>query len=55
MIGANQGIGYLVISSQYLFKIPQMYAALTILGIIGVVINYALVAAERRMSKWRQQ
>lgn len=55
MIGANNGIGYLVISSQYLFKIPQMYAALVILGVIGVVINYALVAGERRMSKWRLQ
>ncbi|HEX6870465.1 MAG TPA: ABC transporter permease [Micromonosporaceae bacterium] len=54
MIGANEGIGFLVISSQQLFKIPQMFAALVVLGAIGLSINYGLIAAERRISKWRQ-
>lgn len=54
MIGADAGIGYLVISSQQLFKIPDMFAALVVLGVIGLAINYGLIAGERRISKWRQ-
>jgi NitT/TauT family transport system permease protein len=54
MIGANSGIGFLIINGQYNFRIPQMYAAIAILAVLGLIVNYLLVAFERRMTRWRQ-
>jgi NitT/TauT family transport system permease protein len=54
MIGANSGLGFLIINRQYNFRIPQMYAAITILAWLGLTVNYLLVAFERRMTRWQQ-
>jgi NitT/TauT family transport system permease protein len=53
MIGATAGLGFLINYSQYNFLIPKMYAAIITTSIIGVAVNYALVALERRFSRWR--
>jgi NitT/TauT family transport system permease protein len=53
MIGATAGLGYLINYSQYNFLIPQMYAAILTTSLIGLAINYTLVAIERRLSRWR--
>lgn len=53
MIGATAGLGYLINYSQYNFLIPQMYAAIITTSAIGLVVNYSLVAVERRLSRWR--
>lgn len=55
MIGANSGIGFLIINRQYNFRIPEMYAAIVILAVLGLFLNYALVAFERRMTRWKQE
>nr|WP_037080355.1 ABC transporter permease [Pseudonocardia spinosispora] len=53
MMGAKAGLGYLINSSQFNFQIPQMYAGIVTISLLGVVINQALVAVERRFSRWR--
>lgn len=53
MIGATAGLGYLINYSQYNFLIPQMYAGILTTALIGLAVNYALVAIERRLSSWR--
>ena len=53
MIGATAGLGYLINYSQYNFLIPQMYAAIITTTALGLVVNYGLVAIERRFSRWR--
>lgn len=53
MIGATAGLGYFINYSQYNFLIPQMYAAILTTSAIGLAVNYALVAIERRLSRWR--
>ncbi|MFI0859604.1 ABC transporter permease [Streptomyces smyrnaeus] len=53
MIGAKAGLGYLINSSQYNFAIPEMYAGILTLSVIGVAFNQLLVAVERRLSSWR--
>lgn len=55
MIGASSGIGFLIINRQFNFRIPEMYAAITILAILGLVVNYLLIAMERRLTRWRQR
>lgn len=53
MIGANSGIGFLVLNNQYMYRIPEMYASIVILAVIGLLVNYMLIAAERAVSAWR--
>jgi NitT/TauT family transport system permease protein len=53
MIGATAGLGFLINYSQLNFLIPQMYAGIVITSAVGLAINYALVALERRFSRWR--
>jgi NitT/TauT family transport system permease protein len=53
MIGATAGLGYYINYAQNNFLIPQMYAAILTTSALGLVINYTLVAFERRLSRWR--
>ncbi|WP_413803328.1 ABC transporter permease [Streptomyces iranensis] len=53
MVGAKEGLGYLINTSQYNFAIPQMYAGILTISVIGVAFNQLLVTVERRLSSWR--
>ncbi|MBC9225606.1 ABC transporter permease subunit [Aeromicrobium sp. 636] len=53
MIGATAGLGFLINYAQFNFLIPKMYAAILTTSLIGVAVNYGLVALERRFSQWR--
>ncbi|HVX52913.1 ABC transporter permease [Nocardioides sp.] len=52
-VGAKAGLGYLIISAENNFQIPEMYAGILTISIIGVAFNYLLVLVERRFSRWR--
>jgi NitT/TauT family transport system permease protein len=53
MVGAKAGLGYLINYSQYNFQVPNMYAGILTISVIGVAVNALLVALERRFSSWR--
>ncbi|WP_427015362.1 ABC transporter permease [Pseudarthrobacter sp. P1] len=53
MVGAKAGLGYLIINAQSSFLIPQMYAGILAVSLLGLLVNTALVAAERHFSRWR--
>jgi NitT/TauT family transport system permease protein len=53
LIGATEGLGFLINYSQFNFLIPQMYAAILTTTLVGLAVNYGLVALERRFSRWR--
>ncbi|MFE1169767.1 ABC transporter permease [Nocardiopsis sp. NPDC058789] len=53
MVGAQSGLGYLINSSQLNFQIHDMYAGILSIALLGVTLNGALVALERRWSRWR--
>jgi NitT/TauT family transport system permease protein len=55
MIGATAGLGFLINYAQFNFLIPKMYAAIITTSLLGVAVNYGLVALERRFSRWRPQ
>jgi len=54
MIGALSGLGWLVIYSQDTFNIPDMYAGIVGLAILGMGLNYVLSWIENRFTRWRQ-
>ena len=53
MVGADSGIGFLILNNQFTFRIPQMYAAILTLAILGILLNYGLLALERRLTPWQ--
>ena len=53
LVGANSGLGFLISYSNANFLIPKMYAAIITTSVLGLAVNYGLVALERRFSRWR--
>ena len=54
MIGASSGLGFLVTNSQETFNIPQMYGAIVLLSILGILLNLLLSGIENRLIHWRE-
>ncbi len=55
MVGAKEGLGYLITYSQYNFQIPEMYAGILSISLLGLLINQGLLSVEKRLSKWKQE
>lgn len=53
MVGAKAGLGYLINASQFNFAVPQMYAGIVTISVIGLVFNQLLVALERWFTSWQ--
>lgn len=53
MVGAKAGLGYLIVNAQTSFQIPDMYAGIVTVAVLGLIVNTGLVRLERRFSSWR--
>lgn len=53
MVGAKEGLGYLINYAQMNFQIPQMYAGIITISLLGFILNYLLVSLERKFSSWK--
>lgn len=53
MVGAKAGLGYLIVNAQSSFLIPDMYAGILAVALLGLAVNTGLVALERHFSRWR--
>ncbi|MBM7865605.1 ABC transporter permease [Heliomicrobium gestii] len=53
MMGAKSGLGYLIFDSEIRFEIGEMYAAIVTMSLVGLAINYTLVALEKRFTAWK--
>jgi len=51
-IGTTVGLGHLIIDSQMTYNIKTMYAAIIITGILGYLLNYSLLYAEKHLIHW---
>ena len=52
MGGSSSGIGYQLINAQGNFQLPQMWAWIVLVSLLGYVANLLLTAAERRALSW---
>ena len=51
-VGANKGVGYLMLNAQAAFQVPLVFAGLLALAVLGIAL-YALTALiERRFTRW---
>ena len=53
MVGAKEGLGYLISYTQMNFRIAEMYAGIITISILGFILNYLLVSMEKKLSKWK--
>ncbi|GAA4347691.1 ABC transporter permease [Angustibacter luteus] len=53
MVGAKAGLGYLIVNAQSSFQIPDMYAGILTVSVLGLLVNVGLVRLERHFSRWR--
>jgi len=51
-VAANSGIGYLMMTASGRFDVPLVFAALVVVGVMGVAMYEAFVVIERRMTFW---
>ena len=42
-------------SSEFNFQIPEMYAGILTLALLGLIVNLTLIHVESRLSAWRSQ
>lgn len=54
MVGAKAGLGYMINAAQYNFQIPEMYAGILTLSLLGVTVNACLRLLEHRLTRWNR-
>ncbi|SNT58173.1 NitT/TauT family transport system permease protein [Tardiphaga sp. OK246] len=52
LIGSSSGIGHMIIDSQALLATGQIIFGIIVIGIIGLISDYAFKAANRRLFPW---
>jgi ABC-type nitrate/sulfonate/bicarbonate transport system permease component len=53
MIAGNSGIGYFILDMQRIFRVPEMFAGIFVLGLLGFLINFAFLKFEAYFLRWR--
>ena len=54
MITGNSGIGYFILDMQRVFRVPEMFAGIFTLGVLGYTINFLFLAIESHFLRWRE-
>jgi NitT/TauT family transport system permease protein len=55
MLGANKGLGFAIRYYSSQLRIPEMYAMIVIMAILGLLITYSLIALEKYLFRWREK
>jgi NitT/TauT family transport system permease protein len=51
-IASNDGIGYLMLQASSQFRIPLMFAGVSVIAVMGIVTYLIFAFIERRMTRW---
>lgn len=51
-VASNRGLGYVIMAAEGTFDTAQMFAAIVMLGIVGVILFQLVVIAERKLIPW---
>jgi len=52
LVASTSGIGFFILQSQQQFNIPDMWAGIVALGLLGIVLNGLFGLLERRVLHW---
>lgn len=53
MITGNNRIGYFILDMQRIFRVPEMFAGIFTLGLLGFLINFIFLRIEGHFLRWR--
>lgn len=53
MIAGSSGIGYFILDMQRIFRVPEMFAGIFTLGVLGFFINFVFLKLEGHLLRWR--
>jgi ABC-type nitrate/sulfonate/bicarbonate transport system permease component len=53
LVGATDGIGFFLSNAKKGFELPEMWSAIVLLGVLGYLLNTALLVVERRVLGWQ--
>jgi NitT/TauT family transport system permease protein len=54
LYGTDFGLGFLIITSGFNFRVPELFAGVVLLAAIGIAMTEILEYAERRIAPWRE-
>jgi len=54
MLAGNGGIGYYILMAQQALNIPQLFAAVATVAVVGYGLNALFLLLERRFTRWRR-
>lgn len=54
MLAGSNGLGFFILDVQRAMKIPEMYAGIVLVSVIGYALNRLFVAAEARAMAWHR-
>lgn len=52
LVGSTSGIGFRLINAQGSFLLPEMWAWIVLVSVLGYLLNFVLAQAERRALDW---
>jgi ABC-type nitrate/sulfonate/bicarbonate transport system permease component len=55
MIVSNNGLGYFTLLAERTFEVPDMYAGIFTLAMLGYVLNRLFLLGEARLIRWHQE
>ena len=55
LVASRNGLGYFVAQAQLSYKIPEMYAGILSIAVLGYVLNVAFVTLESRALGWHRR
>lgn len=53
MISGNSGVGYFILDMQRVFRVPEMFAGIFTLGVLGYLLNFVFIQVEAYFLRWR--
>lgn len=53
LIASNAGLGYLINDGRYNFRTEQIFLGMACIGVLGFLLNKALLESERHLLKWK--
>ena len=54
MVAGNSGIGFYILSAQRSFQVPEMYAGVIALALLGFALNKGFIAIESWALNWHE-
>jgi ABC-type nitrate/sulfonate/bicarbonate transport system permease component len=52
LFAATNGIGYVTATARNTFDVPQMWAGMLLLGLLGIGVNSLYLALQARVLRW---